>query len=61
MPLYEFFCSGCQRKIEELLGSPVDTITCPRCGGEAKKIFSRFRSGKSSSGGGSASSGGCGG
>lgn len=61
MPLYEFICSGCQRKIEELLSSPVETIACPRCGGEAKKILSRFRSSKSSSGGDGAASGGCGG
>lgn len=61
MPLYEFVCSGCKKKTEELCSGPVESIGCPRCGAEAKKIFSTFRTGKNSSGGSVAASGGCGG
>lgn len=60
MPLYEFNCLKCSRKYEELCGSTVKSITCPQCGGEAQKILSAFRTGRSSSGS-TSSSGGCGG
>jgi len=58
MPLYEFYCDRCGKKIEELCRSGVTAIQCVSCGGEARKLISAFRKGRGSSGGG-ASSGGC--
>jgi putative FmdB family regulatory protein len=60
LPLYEFYCSSCRHKFERLCSYGVSVYACPQCGGESKKVFSTFRSGRSSSGGGRAS-GGCGG
>jgi len=60
LPLYEFYCSDCREKKEELCSSTVKSIFCPSCGKEAGKVFSAFRTGKSSAGGGTDSSG-CGG
>ena len=61
MPLYEFYCSECQKKFEELCGSEIKSAACPECKKEAGKILSLFRTGKSSSGSGAAASSGCGG
>ncbi|MFO7952098.1 MAG: zinc ribbon domain-containing protein [Bacillota bacterium] len=60
MPLYEFYCSTCQKKIEELCSSGVECISCPSCGKNAGRVMSTFRTGKRASGGEAASSG-CGG
>ncbi len=60
MPLYEFFCSECNKKHEELCSSATAYMKCPVCGNEAKKVMSLFRTGGSSSGSGTASSN-CGG
>jgi len=59
MPLYEFNCTICCRKFEELCGSAVKNMKCPSCGSEAQRVLSAFRTGRSSSS--SSSSGGCGG
>ncbi len=59
MPLFEFYCERCEKKYEELCSSEQNTLQCPDCGKEAKKVFSLFRTG-GPAGGGTASSG-CGG
>lgn len=61
MPLYEFYCPQCRKKFEELCRTSLDSVPCPRCAAESKKLLSAFRTGKSSSGEGSIASGGCGG
>lgn len=61
VPLYEFYCSKCEKKFEELCGSDTRTAPCPQCMKEAGKVLSLFRAGKSSSGSGAAASSGCGG
>ncbi|MGM0689424.1 MAG: FmdB family zinc ribbon protein [Bacillota bacterium] len=60
MPLYEFYCSECEKKHEELCSSTINSVQCPSCGKDAKKVLSLFRTGRSSSGGGTTSSS-CGG
>lgn len=60
MPLYEFYCSECDKKVEELCSSSLKSLPCPSCGKNAVKVLSLFRAGRSSSGGGAASSN-CGG
>lgn len=41
MPIYEYQCRQCDRRLETLqrLSEPPLT-TCPECGGELKKLFS---------------------
>ena len=60
MPIYEFFCTDCNEKYEELCSSLQNSLPCPSCGKEAKKVVSLFRAGSGSSGGGTTSSS-CGG
>ncbi len=60
MPLYEFYCSQCQKKYEELCSSLVEQIDCPECSNKANKVFSAFQMGRSSTGSGTAPSS-CGG
>jgi putative FmdB family regulatory protein len=70
MPIYEFQCTRCENKFDELVSVSVDlkTIVCPQCGTAApRKLMSAFgfssggKSVSSSSGGGchSCSSGNC--
>ncbi len=42
MPIYEYRCRVCDNRFE-LLRSFSDTtpVTCPKCGGEVKKLISR--------------------
>lgn len=42
MPLYEFECNSCKNILQKDLPISDETknITCPKCGGEAKKIIS---------------------
>ncbi|RJQ53612.1 MAG: zinc ribbon domain-containing protein [Actinobacteria bacterium] len=43
MPIYEFRCSKCGEKFEDLVCAGTETATCPKCGaGEAKRLFSAF-------------------
>ena len=46
VPLYEYYCSDCQRKFELLMSyeaSEADEIVCTRChGGHVRKLFSVF-------------------
>ncbi len=60
MPLYEFYCSDCLKRVEELCSSDIVSIKCPACGKDAGRVISNFRTGRSSTGGGTASSS-CGG
>lgn len=61
MPLYEFYCPQCRIKFEELCRASLASVPCPQCAAESKKVLSTFRAGRCASGGGLASSGGCGG
>lgn len=41
MPLYEYLCSSCKKKIEVLQGFNEKPIrNCPHCGGKLKKLMS---------------------
>lgn len=41
MPIYEYQCLGCDRRLETLQGiSEPPLTTCPECAGELKKLFS---------------------
>ena len=46
VPLYEYYCSDCQRKFELLMSyeaSEADEIVCTRChGGHVRKLLSVF-------------------
>jgi putative FmdB family regulatory protein len=59
MPLYEYYCSDCQKKFELLVGhEQADDVVCVKCQGEQVRrmlsVFSAKRGGSedSSSGGG---------
>ena len=41
MPLYEFFCSKCNMKFEELLSINDDNPQCPKCKKITKRLISR--------------------
>lgn len=40
MPIFEFQCRDCGKKVERILRTPVDEIACPHCGKPAKKLVS---------------------
>ena len=46
MPIYEYLCSKCNTKFEELrpLSEAEDKATCPQCQSEAERIPSCFNS-----------------
>jgi len=50
MPIYEYWCRGCKKKVEILtfrIGGNVDAA-CPKCGGkDLRRLISRFVSLKS--------------
>jgi putative FmdB family regulatory protein len=50
MPLYEFYCSRCDKKFEELCSSSVKKVCCPDCGKESARVFSTFRTSGASGG-----------
>ncbi len=53
MPVYEYRCADCGTKFEKLLrisAASADGITCPDCGGSARRqlsVFAAFRKGES--------------
>ncbi len=46
MPIYEFKCVSCDKKIEQFckMGEDGSSFKCPECGAGVKKILSAFRS-----------------
>jgi len=52
MPLFEYKCSECDHKFEELVANSESKVTCPKCASEkVSKLLSVFAaSGTSSSG-----------
>jgi putative FmdB family regulatory protein len=45
MPIYEYRCSGCQRKFEQIVlrGRALEEAVCPRCGSrEVERLLSPF-------------------
>jgi len=45
MPIYEYACNGCRRRVSLLVRNinSSETPVCPRCGGrELTRLFSRF-------------------
>jgi putative FmdB family regulatory protein len=44
MPLYEYVCPICGHKFEQrsLIFKGSDEVTCPKCGGKAKKVMSAY-------------------
>ena len=52
MPIYEYHCGGCQRRVSILIqgfNEPA-SLECPECGsGELTRLFSSFRIGKGES------------
>ncbi len=40
MPVYDFYCPGCNRKYELLVKSPTSSPTCPDCQGRLEKQLS---------------------
>ena len=43
MPIYEFYCQGCDREFEELVLRRDEVIQCPACGSEeAERLLSAF-------------------
>ena len=43
MPLYEYRCSNCHRRVTILVRSESSSITCPNCGStELNRLFSTF-------------------
>jgi len=48
MPVYEYRCNSCRRKVNLLQHSlPPDAPTCPYCGSELERILSTFATHKS--------------
>jgi putative FmdB family regulatory protein len=49
MPIYEYWCSSCQRKISVYQQDFSSSVRCPRCGNsELKRVFSTFAMRKTS-------------
>ena len=44
MPIYEYVCSRCEQKFELLkpMSQAGEAVSCPRCGGKAGRVLSRF-------------------
>lgn len=40
MPMYEFVCSKCGKKFDDLVPLGTEEILCPKCGGVANKVMS---------------------
>ncbi|HBL37374.1 MAG TPA: hypothetical protein DDZ55_11260 [Firmicutes bacterium] len=61
MPIYEFSCSECKHKFEELCKCNTDSLPCPKCGGKnTNRLVSSFAVTGDSRTKGSGSSCGCG-
>jgi putative FmdB family regulatory protein len=44
MPIYEYVCSDCKQKFELLkpMSQSGEGTSCPKCGGKAQRVLSRF-------------------
>jgi putative FmdB family regulatory protein len=44
MPIYEYVCSDCKQKFELLksMSQAGEGVPCPKCGGQARRVLSRF-------------------
>lgn len=42
MPLFEYYCSQCQQRFEQLVRQRQEEIPCPQCGTLSPKVFSTF-------------------
>jgi putative FmdB family regulatory protein len=44
MPIYEYVCSDCKQKFELLkpMSQAGKGASCPKCGGKAQRVLSRF-------------------
>jgi len=44
MPIYEYICSDCKQKFELLksMSQAGEGVSCPKCGGKAGRVLSRF-------------------
>jgi putative FmdB family regulatory protein len=44
MPIYEYVCSDCKQKFELLkpMSQAGEGVPCPKCGGKAGRVLSRF-------------------
>ena len=40
MPIYEFLCSSCGSRFEDLVGAGTKVRQCPGCGAEAERVLS---------------------
>ena len=61
MPLYEYKCTDCGHKFEELIKNTSQKINCPVCKSEkVEKAFSVFAASTSSGSSSSCGGGGCG-
>lgn len=59
MPIYEFYCKGCNESFETLIMGGKSDVRCPTCGGrDVARQLSTFASQGTGKGGGS-SCGGC--
>jgi putative FmdB family regulatory protein len=49
MPMYEYRCTECGAKFEELVASAEDFVECPKChSAKAEKLLSVFAAGSGS-------------
>ncbi len=45
MPMYDFYCSRCEQKFEELVSRDQQDVPCPKCHGtDTRRLMSRFSS-----------------
>jgi putative FmdB family regulatory protein len=43
MPIYEYRCTTCETRFEDLVRGPSAAVACPECGGaEAERLLSTF-------------------
>lgn len=40
MPVYDYICSTCKHRFEELVKSYKDEVKCPKCGSVAERSYS---------------------
>ena len=60
MPLYEYMCTSCESSFDKLMrmSAADDAVSCPECGGQARRKLSLFAAFSKSDGGQTTSVGG---